>query len=147
MKGTILSYDKDTHKGFISGYDGTRSTFTKQYIPNAKKIKDGMEVDFENEDKNAKDIVILKPEKEGSTAMAIWAFVLGILLIILTMISSGDQRIDNAEMGGVLFWTFVITILSLRVLFTSRPGKWMAVTGLVLAALSFLGALGIGSGG
>ena len=63
------------------------------------------------------------------------------------MISSGDQRIDNAEMGGVLFWTFVITILSLRVLFTSRPGKWMAVTGLVLAALSFLGALGIGSGG
>jgi hypothetical protein len=93
-------------------------------------------------DKHAKDIVLLKSEKNGSKAMAIWTFCTGIFMFIGCMAVISDENVNNTEMAGILFWGAVTLILGLRVLFTTRPGKWIAGTGLVLAAISFLGTMG-----
>jgi len=59
MKGNILVFDATTNTGKISGHDGIRYGFTRQDWSDSREPKVGMQVDFENNGSNAKEIIVL----------------------------------------------------------------------------------------
>jgi len=114
MKGTILSYDVTTHSGKISGYDGNRYSFIRQDWSGNNTPKEGIEVDFENEGQNAKDIIPIKKINSGSsghkdkTVAALLALFLGGIGIHKFYLGRGTQGV----LYILFFWTFIPAIIA-----------------------------------
>lgn len=79
MKGTILTFDKHTNKGLISGHDGNRYEFSLSDWTEKKTPLKGQQVDFESEEKMAKSIILIPSllEERSRIAAALFALFLG----------------------------------------------------------------------
>jgi TM2 domain-containing membrane protein YozV len=65
MRGTVLSFDKETNKGLISGHDGLRYTFSRMDWTSSKiDPKESLEIDFDTKDKKALEIIVIKSKKQ-----------------------------------------------------------------------------------
>lgn len=146
MQGTILKYDKETHKGFISGHDGNRYTFTKADWVSDEDPAEGISADFETDEKEAKDIVALKSEEnaeEGSVILPIFTFAVGLLMLCAAALAVEDDIADSDEIFGLGVW-FCITIILAAISFmkTHRVSRGWTIAGLVMATMAFLGTWG-----
>ncbi len=63
MKGNILNYDIQSSEGIISAEDGNRYTFTNSEWKDDKSPNSNQTVDFEVDDKKAKDIYVIASDK------------------------------------------------------------------------------------
>jgi len=79
------------------------------------------------------------PEKRSSTWMAIASIILGVICI-LALFEEAEMDKD-AALGGVLFSLtgLVFGIISVA---TKRGGRGMAIAGIILGGIAFLGLLG-----
>ncbi|ESQ86170.1 hypothetical protein AEAC466_02965 [Asticcacaulis sp. AC466] len=81
MQGTVLTFQPETNTGLISGHNGERYTFSLiEWQSRDKAPREGMMVDFEIDDKSAKQIIVMKTARTGNksrvTALVL-AFFLG----------------------------------------------------------------------
>ncbi|MGZ9107263.1 MAG: hypothetical protein ACXW4B_00380 [Micavibrio sp.] len=114
MQGTVLQYDASTHKGFISGHDGNRYTFTQLDWTTNIKPKEGMKVDFETSEKLAKEIVAIKDAHgESTNKLPVWTLILGILTVIDAIYVSEDSFVTSDEMGSITLWAGITVLLGL----------------------------------
>lgn len=67
MKGEVLIFDATSNTGKISGHDGKRYNFVRQSLHGNIQPKQGQAVDFEIEDQEAKEIVLLGIQPQGTT--------------------------------------------------------------------------------
>ena len=111
MKGNILSFDKETNTGLISGHNGERYKFTRDAMTDSgKDPKQGQNVDFKAEDENAVDIFILKTvggEKSRVTAILL-AFFLGSIGIHHFYLGNSGYGI----LSLIFCWTFIPAIFA-----------------------------------
>lgn len=79
---------------------------------------------------------------QGSKWMAIAALILGVvsLLAIFGMIDQGGA--DSEEVAGVVLFAIAGLALAITNLIQKKPGKGLAITGMVLSAFSLLTLLG-----
>lgn len=79
MKGTVLTFDRNNSSGMISGHDGNRYHYVLLEWKNKTKPIKGQIVDFETDDNNAKNIILLSNANAGKSrlAAALLAFFLG----------------------------------------------------------------------
>jgi TM2 domain-containing membrane protein YozV len=112
MQGSILTYNKTNKTGLISGDDGVRYSFTKSdWATKDFKPNVGATVDFEIDEKNARQIFIVKTSRtsERSRGMAaLLAFFLGGL---------GFHKFYLGQTGaGILyllfFWTLIPALIA-----------------------------------
>lgn len=66
MKGKILDFSVSENKGAISGYDGNRYTFSGSDWKDSKTPQKGMEVDFDVDGKEAKDVYVIAIQQNTS---------------------------------------------------------------------------------
>lgn len=107
MQGTILTFQKETNSGLISGYDGKRYTYTRLGWANTNvEPKEGAQVDFVADEQNvAAEIILLKSPKAGEKtkiAAFLFAFFFGVL---------GVHKFYLGQTG----WGIVYIILTLTV--------------------------------
>lgn len=113
MKGNILSFDKATNKGKISGFDGARYEFVKQdWESDAKKPKVGAEVDFEADERDGKNwarSIVMLSSAQAPTSRTVY---------ILVAIFLGYLGIHNFIAGykGKGLAQLLITLLSFFIL-------------------------------
>lgn len=145
MKGTILQYDKNTHKGFISGHDGNRYTFTKIDWASDKAPKEGMTVDFEANGKEAKDIVQLKTEADESKEKPILPLVtlfLGVIALAGAFMIAGED-VTTDDVYVPVSWAIIAGIVGIVSIFKGQKRRGWTITGLVIAAVSAISAYGM----
>ncbi|MBN9336106.1 DUF805 domain-containing protein, partial [Devosia sp.] len=65
MKGQILHYDDNSGVGQISGEDGIRYNFKRSDLMRLVPIRAGMLVDFDFDEKDAKEIYVLSGTQAG----------------------------------------------------------------------------------
>lgn len=113
MRGEILSFDKTTNNGLISGHDGARYHFVLLDWQSTGKPYAGQKVDFEIEDKKAKNIIaMVNAVRNGSHKTRVTAAVLAFFLGGL-----GAHKFYLGQVGlGVLyllfFWTFIPALVA-----------------------------------
>jgi hypothetical protein len=91
MQGKILEYKLQESQGIVSGNDGVRYTFvageikTKDYLPQKGDV-----VDFEPQDKEAKDLYLVKeaaascpPDNKGSGALKVILVIVVVFFVIV----------------------------------------------------------------
>ena len=107
MKGNILTFDKLSNTGFISGHDGKRYTFCTQSLAENIVPNKGMEVDFEQDGESAKSIIFLSRPVIASETSRIAYILLAIFL--------GVFGVHNFYAGyiGKAVAQLLITLLSL----------------------------------
>jgi len=60
MRGTVITFDRNTNSGIISGQDGNRYTFFTQDWRASSFPGEGLQVDFVNENFYAKEIFVVQ---------------------------------------------------------------------------------------
>lgn len=109
MQGQILSFQKNTNTGLISGHDGNRYDFTRADWRDKGEPLVGSSVDFECDDKAARNIFCLsKPGAKNRVAAALLAFFLG---------GFGVHKFYLGQVGlGILyllfFWTLIPALIA-----------------------------------
>lgn len=116
MRGTVISFDRMSNTGIISGYDGNRYTFYRQDWKANSFPQQGLEIDFVSENYFAREIMVIQstpvqyaaPVKTGKERIAF--ILLGIFL--------GAFGAHNFYAGynGKAIAQLLITILSFGIL-------------------------------
>jgi TM2 domain-containing membrane protein YozV/cold shock CspA family protein len=112
MQGTVLKFQPETNTGLISGHDGIRYQFTRLEWTSTTEPREGQAVDFEIDDKNAKQIIVLKRAKSGKSKSKTTAIILALLL--------GGLGAHKFYLGkpllGIVYilfcWTFIPAIIA-----------------------------------
>lgn len=115
MQGKVLKFDSDNNSGFISGHDGNRYQFVRLDWAANEHPKEGQDVDFDIDGKNAKEIIVLqkKPQqKEGVSPKSrlvafllctfVFTGVLGFHRFYVGKVGSGILMI--CTLGGLGIW-------------------------------------------
>ncbi|MBP9023778.1 MAG: TM2 domain-containing protein [Spirochaetes bacterium] len=108
MKGTVIIFDEATHSGKISGHDGKRYSFTRQDWTDSKPPKKGIEVDFDADGDNAKDLVVLKGSSGGAGDKSRTTYILlGLFLGGIGIHNFYAGRTWQAVVQLLFCWTFI----------------------------------------
>lgn len=141
MQGTVLQYDKDTHKGYISGHDGNRYQFAKVDWTKGDP-KEGVTVDFEPDDKSVKEIIAVKTEGEKKPKLPLFALILSICSIMSFAVCIEDDIISTEELGAVGTWGGAAIICGVISISKKQGRRKMTYWGIGIAALMIIAAMG-----
>jgi len=115
MKGEVLIFDPVSNSGKISGHDGKRYNFVRQSLHGNVQPKQGQAVDFEIEDQEAKEIVLLGVQQHGAatqtstmaksrTSFVLFALFLGFLGIHNFYAGYSGRGIAQLLIGVLTGW-------------------------------------------
>jgi TM2 domain-containing membrane protein YozV len=114
MQGTVLTFHPETNTGLISGYDGTRYTFSRAdwTTPNLEP-QQGLTVDFDGDGKKALQIIVIESKAtfrkaKTKSAAILWCLFLG-------GIGAHKFYLRQTSWGVIyllFFWTLIPVLVS-----------------------------------
>lgn len=116
MRGTVISFDRMSNTGIISGYDGNRYTFYRQDWKANSYPQPGLEIDFMPENYIAKEIMVIQntPVQYGAAVKTGKERIAYILLGIF--LGAFGAHNFYAGYNGKAIAQLLITILSFGIL-------------------------------
>lgn len=74
----------------------------------------------------------------NTPASGLWMSITSLALGILAFITAWSDFLDEDELTGMLMFIIASAILGVIAITNKKPGKRMAITGIILSALAFI---------